>query len=564
MQSRTLVKERRWQIAPADPLLQKELAEKLKISLVTAQVLINRGNTTIKSAEDFLNKDLAQLHDPFLLEGMDKACNRILQAARNKEKITIYGDYDTDGICSTALLLSVLKDLGANCDYYLPNRQEEGYGLNKEALNKCREKGTQLLISVDCGISSCHEVAHANSLGMEVIVTDHHRPVGDLPPAYCLLNPKITGCKYPYPDLAGVGVVFKLAQALKTDPRRHLDLVALGTIADIVPINGENRILTHHGLELLKETKKIGLRKLKEIVGIHTDLQTGHVAFRLAPRLNASGRLSTAENSIRLLLATEEKEAVTLSQILNQNNWDRQKLEQRVLEEALEQAERKMNFNEDKVIVLANENWPVGVIGIVASRLVNRYHRPAIVISLENGIGKGSCRSIKSFHLLNALQHCQDHFMKFGGHAYAAGLNIEEVLIPSFGEKINSYANSVLKNEDLIPQIYIDCPVDFSDISFDFIEEMEKLAPFGYNNPKPVFISENLDLHRDPIIVGKNHLKLWLKASGRALEAIGFGMGERIGEFDEYRKITLAYRPQINTWQNRQMIQLHIEDMRLK
>jgi len=301
--------------------------------------------------------------------------------------------------------------------------------------------------------------------------------------------------------------------------------VALGTIADIVPITGENRILTQHGLDKLKETNKIGLRKLKEIVGIHSDLQTGHVAFRLAPRLNASGRLSTAENSIRLLLTGEEKEATQLSQILNQNNWERQKLEQQVLAEALEQAERTTNFNEDKVIVVASENWPVGVIGIVASRIVNRYHRPAIVISLENGIGKGSCRSIRTFHLLNALEHCREHFIKFGGHAYAAGLNIEEILIPSLRDKINTYAASVLKNEDLIPQINIDCAVDFKDISFEFIEELEKLAPFGYNNPKPVFISENLELYRDPIIVGKNHLKLWVKASGRALEAIGFGMG---------------------------------------
>lgn len=565
---KTLVKERNWQIYPTNPELQNKLVAELKTTSAIAQILINRGVKTTKDAKKFLNKDISLLHDPFLMENMDKAVHRILKAIKGKENITIYGDYDTDGICATALLYLVLQELGAKCNYYLPNRMEEGYGLNNDAIDKCRGHGTTLLITVDCGISSFDEIAHANSLKTDVIVTDHHSPLGRLPEAYALINPKIETCKYPYKDLAGVGVVYKLAQALvsKTKPldlNQHLDLVALGTIADIVPISGENRILTHHGLNTLKDTNKIGIQKLKQLVGIDKDIQTGHVAFRLAPRLNASGRLSTAENGIRILLTTDTKEAAELAQILNKKNWERQKIEQQLLKEAIEQVETKINFNTDKVIVVAKENWPIGVVGIIASRLVSRYHRPAIVISLENGLGKGSGRSIKSFHLLEALQSCQDHFRKFGGHAYAAGISIEEILIDSFREKINEYANAILKKKDLIPQIEIDTKIDLDKLSYEFLEQLEQLAPFGYHNPKPVFMTDKLELHRDPVIVGKNHLKLWVKSDGRAFEAIGFSMGERIEEFYEYHKIALVYRPQINTWQNRQTIQLHLEDLKL-
>lgn len=566
---RTIVQEKQWRIAASQPEQKKQLVKELGISPVIAQVLINRNITTPDTAKDFLSKDLNSLHDPFLMPDMDKITTRIIKAIQNKEKITIYGDYDADGLCSTALLLKIINELGgSDCNYYLPSRQDEGYGLNKEAIHKCWKNGTQLLITVDCGISSPSEIDYANSLGMEVIITDHHTPSGPLPKCIGIINPKLEDSQYPNKNLAGVGVVYKLIEALSkktklTSITQHLDLVALGTIADIVEMSGENRILVHYGLKSLKETSKIGIKKLKKYLKLDSDIQTGHVAFRLAPRLNASGRLYNAEASLRLLLAEEAEESEELVKILNKNNYERQRLEEEVLKSALEQVELKFNFNTDKIIVIENRNWPSGVIGIVASRLVTKYHRPAIVITIENGLGKGSGRSIKNFNLLNALQACKDHFIRFGGHAYAAGISIEEILIPSFREKINEYAETVLTPQDLIPCLEIDALLGFKDITFSLIDQLENLAPFGYGNPKPLFLSQNLELYKEPQIVGKSHLKMWLKSEGRVIEVIGFGMADWLKQFDEFRTIDLVYRPNINTWQDKQIIQLHVQDMKL-
>lgn len=551
---RALLREKNWHVIPSQPEQVSKLAKDLGISPITAQILINRG---VDDPDYFLKKDITKLHSPFLMEDMDKAVKRILRAIEDKEKITIYGDYDADGICGTALLISVIKNAG----YYLPNRMEEGYGLNKEAIQRCSENGARLLITVDCGISGREEIEYANSLGIDVIVTDHHSPVGELPRCLAILNPKVS--KYPYKDLSGTGVAYKLAEALiGEDAKIHLDLVALGTIADIVPITGENRILVHHGLKALENTKRPGLVKLKEKAGVDKDIQTGHVAFRLAPRINAAGRLAAADAAIKLLLIEDEIEAVELSDILNSNNRERQKIEQEVLKGALEQMELRFNFNTDKVIVLENRDWPSGVIGIVAGRIANQYHRPCIIISLENGYGKGSGRSIKNFHLLHALESCGDHLLKFGGHAHAAGLSIEEILIPSFREKINRHAETVLSPDDLVPQIEIDAEADFRKISYEFLKQLDMLEPYGYSNPKPALVSYGLELYREPKIVGKEHLKFWVKSSGRVFEAIGFGMADYISLFDEFNKIDMVYRPQINTWGNRDMIQLQVLDMR--
>jgi len=567
---KTIVQEKHWKIAASNPKLQAQLASKLGISTITAQLLINRGITNVQEAKIFLAKDIKSAFDPFLMKDMDKVTDRIIKAVKRKEKITVYGDYDADGLCSTALLLRFLKSLGTKqYSYYLPNRKDEGYGLNKDAIDKCREDGTQLLITVDCGISSRKEIAYANSFGIDCIVTDHHTPPNSLPECIGILNPKLPGCKYPYNDLAGVGVVYKLIQALAKKNNsadnltEYLDLVALGTIADVVPITGENRIFTYHGLKQLENTKNTGIQKLKKSISLDGEIQTGHVAFKLAPRLNASGRLFSAEDSLKLLLTEDEAEAGELAKKLNKNNYERRQIENEVLESALQQVKRKFNFNTDKVIVIENRNWPVGVIGIVAGRLASRYHRPAIVISVENGIGKGSGRSTKNFHLLNALNVCKDFFLNFGGHAHAAGISIEEALIPAFIEKINEYAETVLLPESLDPELDIDTEVFFPGITYELIDQIDTLSPFGLNNPKPLLFSSNLELYREPQVVGKKHLKMWLKSRGKVFEAIGFGMGERINEFYEFHTIDLVYRPEINTWQNRQIIQLRIQDMRL-
>lgn len=564
-----LLQEKHWKVLPSNPELQSNFSSNLGISPITSQILINRGIANLEDARSFLSKDINGLHNPFLMEDMEKVTERILKAIDNKEKITIYGDYDADGICGTALLMLILLELNANCNYYLPNRLEEGYGLNKDAILKCKEDGTQLLITVDCGITSKDEVNYAKSQGLDIIITDHHSPAAELPECIGILNPKVPYSKYPYKDLAGVGVAYKLAEALQKiktclNPKKHLDLVALGTIADIVPISGENRILVSHGLNLLENTDKIGIVKLKEKAGMEKDTKAGHVAFRLAPRINAAGRLKTAEAAIRLLLTNNENEAGELSNILNLNNRERQKIEKEVLTNALIQLELKFNFNSEKIIILENKNWPVGVLGIVAGRIANQYNRPCIVISIENGLGKGSGRSIKNFHLLNALQSCSTHLKRFGGHAHAAGLNIEEILIPSFKEKINQYAETVLQPDDLIPQLEIDIEAEFSDISFDLMEQIESLEPFGYSNPKPSIVSYDLQLYREPKIVGKDHIKFWVKQGQRTFEAIGFGMADYISLFDESNNIDLAYRLQINKWMNKEIIQLQVLDIKAR
>jgi len=561
-----MAREKNWQILPPNTELQKKLSSELKILPLTAQILINRGITNLQDANNFIKKDLSSLYNPFSFPDMENATKRIISALENKEKITIYGDYDADGICATALLFLSLTELGANCNYYLPSRIEEGYGLNNEAILKCKESGTKLIITVDCGISSKAEIEYAKSLGLDVIITDHHEPSKDIPECI-ILNPKVQSFKYPFKSLAGVGVAYKLVEALakktgKTDPTDHLDLVALGTVADIVPLTSENRILVHHGLKKLEDTNKIGLVKLKEKSGVDKDIQAGHVAFRLAPRINAAGRLSNAEAAIKLMLSQDENEAEEHSQTLNKNNRERQQIEKDILEKAIEQVESKFNFNTEKIIVLDGQNWPSGVIGIVAGRIVTQYYRPCIIISVENGLGKGSGRSIKNFHLLDALHSCSDHLIKFGGHAHAAGLSIEELLIEPFRKKINDYAQNNLKPEDLMPDIEIDAEIKLKHISFELIEQLEALEPFGFDNPKPCFITKNVQLYGDPQIVGEEHLKFKIKGEGRIFDAIGFGMADYISSFDESSTLDIIYRPQINNWMNRKTIQLQIIDIK--
>lgn len=566
---KTIVQEKHWRVLPANSELQSKFSSNLNISPIISQILINRGINNLQDAKNFLSRDISNLYDPFLMNDMDAAVKRIMKAIDEKENITVYGDYDADGLCGTALLMIILQELGGKCMYYLPNRIEEGYGLNKDAVQKCGENRTKLLITVDCGISGKDEIDYAKSLGMDVIITDHHAPVGELPVCTGILNPKVPDSRYPYNDLAGVGVAFKLGEALakihgRIDIKKHLDLVALGTIADIVPITGENRIMVYQGLKALENVSKVGLIKLKIKAGMDKDLQTGHVAFRLAPRINAAGRLQTAETSIKLLLSNDENEAEELSNILNMNNRERQKIEKQVLNSALEQLELKFNFNTDKVIVLENKDWPAGVIGIVAGRIANQYYRPCIVISVENGLGKGSGRSIKNFHLLDALKHCSEHLRKFGGHAHAAGLSIEEILIPSFREKINKYAESVLEPSDLTQQIEIDAEVSLNDISYELLEQLNSLEPFGYSNPKPCLVSYDLQLYREPKIVGKEHIKFWVKSKGRIFEAIGFNMADYVSLFYEFNTFDIVYRPQINTWMNKETIQLQVVDIKAK
>ncbi len=414
-----------WRIKDPDPAIQNELSSALKISKITAQLLANRGISDLREAGSFLQCSLTSCHDPFLLKDMDKAVYRIKQAVSGGEKILVYGDYDVDGMTGVAIIYSALKNLGANVSSYIPNRLEEGYGLNSGAVKRAERDGVNLLITVDCGISSFREIEYANSLRMDVIVTDHHEILESrVPAAYAVINPLQEDCKYPFKHLAGVGIAYKLAKALYENTpffaEDFLDLVSLGTVADIVPLIGENRVLAKHGLGELNKRHRVGLRALMKVGGLEgKDISSGHIGFILGPRINAMGRIGSPQKALELLLSEDEDLALKLAKTLDTENRNRQKIEGKVLDEALSKVEREVNFKHHQVIVLASENWHAGVIGIVASRIADRFYRPTILISMDGKVGKGSGRSVENFHLFEYLLRCKDSLMGFGGHESA-------------------------------------------------------------------------------------------------------------------------------------------------
>ncbi len=568
--------EKRWVIAPQNLKLQKIFSKEFEIPLVTAQVLVNRGLQDVNEASLFLHGKLSQLHDPFIFSDMKNAVDRIYQAIEKKEKIVLYGDYDVDGSTGTALLLYVFRDLKAEVEYYIPHRVEEGYGVNKMALDTLKKEKAKLIITIDNGISAVKEIEYAGKLGIDVIVTDHHEPKEELPKCVAILDPKAPGEKYPFKGLSGVGMAFKLAHAIvrrgleinyppakDIDLKEHLDLVALGTVADVVPLTDENRIMVKHGLKKLSRTSKVGLKVLKEKSGLNDEISTGQVAFRLAPRLNASGRIGDARNSIDLLCTLEEEDAVALAHTLEETNRQRQEIERHVLEEAMKQVKSNIDLENDPVIVLDGENWHSGVIGIVASRLVGTYYKPTVIISVDGKEGKGSARSIKNLHILEALTDCEKELKTYGGHKQAAGLSIETKALEKFRTKFTQSVQSRIKPEDLIPELEIDMEVKLGDITYDLLDSLEQLSPYGYENPRPIFISRNLEALR-PSLVGKNHLKLMFTDGNDTIDAIGFDMADALKLIRKPgTKVDVAYRPQINTFRGNSSLQLQIEDIRI-
>lgn len=558
-----------WQVAAADLGLERQLADELGISSLLARLLINRGIKDSLSAKIFLSPQLTQLHDPYLLNDMTPAVERVWQAMARKEEILIYGDYDVDGITGVTLLASVLKKWGSQVSHYIPHRVKEGYGLNKRVIEKASREGVDLIITVDCGITAFEEVAYARHRGMEVIVTDHHQPGKDLPQAVAVINPGRRDSSYPFRELAGVGVVFKLVQALEMRTKssniwEHLDLVALGTIADVVSLTGENRILVKYGLRELSQTRKPGLQALIEVTGIQgKQLTPTQVGFILAPRLNAGGRLSEAERGVKLLLAESKEEAFPLAQSLDKENRRRQQIEGQTVEEGISRIKEEVDLESEKVIVLADESWHPGVIGIVASRLVEKFYRPVILIALDEDQGKGSARSIESFHLFQALRECQNLLLGLGGHSLAAGLTITRGKIKHLRERINEIAHSQLSKEDLTPKLKIDSQLRLKDISLELIKSLNLLGPFGKGNTKPLFTSTGVELLDPPYLVKNNHLKLRVTEGGLVREAIGFKMGDKLSELTrDAAGVDLAYSLEVNEWRGTKSIQLHLKDIR--
>jgi single-stranded-DNA-specific exonuclease len=537
----------------------------LEVSDLLAGLLVNRGISTVEEATVFLNPEFKNLHDPFLLNGMEEAVNRIKKALSKKEKILIYGDYDVDGLTAAALLTSVLKEMGGSVCSYIPHRVKEGYGLNEEAIHLAYKNGVNLILTVDCGTNSLREVILARKLGIDTIITDHHEVESvALPPAAAVINPHQLDCSYPFKDLSGVGVAFKLAQGLSElqNVEEHLDLVALGTVADIVPVRGENRILVRYGLEKLAKTKKAGLRALMQASGISGDKLTSRgISFILAPRLNAPGRLDSAEKSLKLLLTESEEEASCLVRELEKNNRRRQAIQEKILKDAQEKIEREPENKLCPVIVLADESWHPGLVGIVASKLVESYCRPAILIAMGKEMGKGSCRSVGEFHILHALRECSRLLAGFGGHSQAAGLVIPRRNLGRFCERMQEVGEEKLAGKDLLPRLRIDMELDLSEVTEELVEDIIRLKPYGSGNSEPVFISHNVQAIRPRIVSGR-HLKMQVLRNRRSVDAIGFGMGGYIASLNRSGSMDIAYNPQINTWEGKSELQLHLRDIK--
>ncbi|MDP2939352.1 MAG: single-stranded-DNA-specific exonuclease RecJ [Candidatus Omnitrophota bacterium] len=555
-----------WNIPSPLPFGQIKLAKNLDIHPLIAQILINRNITDESQARIFLEADLSMLYDPFRLKDMDRAVERIKQAKRNNESVLIFGDYDVDGITACALLKSTLLKMGLKVSHYIPHRLNEGYGLNGSVEKLAKHKKIDLLISVDCGITSIIEIEALNKTGIDTIIVDHHEPLKHkLPKAVAIINSKRHDCTYPFKDLAAVGLVFKLCGAMEAKTlTEDLDFVALGTIADVMSLTGENRILVKHGLKQINRTKKKGLQALIEVSGLKDkSIEPSFISFILAPRLNASGRLSSAEKSLSLLLSQDLNQALNLARELNDENKMRQKIQEEILSEALSLVEKEVNFKEHNIIVVSKQGWHRGVLGIVASKITERFYRPSIVISLEQNLGRGSGRSIESFHLFNALSSCSSLLKNFGGHAFAAGLTISKENIEPFKLLLNSFAKEKIAPQDLNPSLKIDAEFPLSALNLKLIKDIENLAPFGVGNPKPLLCSRNLKLKGKPIVLRGETIKFWVTDGKLTCQVLGFGMVSLLDIISEAKHLDLVYTPAIDTWREEPAIQIELKDIKV-
>lgn len=566
------VRERRWNMAIQEDERVAKLARACGVSPLVALLLLNRGIEEPENAERFIVPALGSLHDPFIMKDMDKAVARLRDAVLADETICVYGDYDADGVTSVAVLTGFLQEIGARCLYYIPNRLEEGYGLSSGGVLNAAQKGARVIVTVDCGITAFAEAELCASMGIDLLISDHHTPAETLPPALAVINPMRKDCPFPCTTLAGVGVAFNLLVALRRrlresgffserrepDLREYLDLVALGTIADIVPLVDENRVLVSNGLRRLSASKRVGIVALKKAAGIAADVDSVAVGFRLAPRLNAAGRLDDASVAVELLLTRDPEKAAALASELNAGNEERQAVEQAILNDVLRKIETDPSLKGRKSIVLVSDSWHSGVIGIVASRVVELYHRPTILIALQDGNGKGSGRGIPGFHLHDALRACSGHLLRFGGHKYAAGLTIGEETLAEFTERFDEVAAGLISEEDLLPEIRIDAELSPSEIAMDTALEIASLEPFGSGNPRPVFLLRNARVVDKTVMKGR-HLRLKILAEKTCLEAIGFSMAGRIPDAD---LLNLVFSLEINTWNGARSVRLRLKDAR--
>jgi len=557
---------KKWEGFQIDETKIPEIVKKHNINELLARILLNRNIDTDEKIEKFLYPKLTDLNDPYLFKDMENAITRIVEAIEKKEKITIYGDYDVDGITSITILKKFLDEIGALVDFYLPNRLSEGYGLNNNALDTIQKRGTKLLITVDCGISAYHEIEYAKSLGFDVIVTDHHECPEQLPEAIAVIDAKRPDNTYPFNSLAGVGVSFKVIQALchklqlpEETYLKYLDIVCLGTVADIVPLIEENRVIVKYGLERMKNTKNVGLKALIETSGYKT-IESSAISFGLAPRINACGRMGQAELALQMLLTEETQEAMLIAEKLQEMNKERQEVEKVIMQDAMDMIS-KNSLDKENVIVVGNENWHHGVIGIVASKITETYYKPSILICFEGGEGKGSGRSIDGFDLHEALSACGDKLLKYGGHEMAIGLTLKREEFESFKEAMIAFAKDKLP-EDLMPIVKYDAEISTKDISKSTIESLKLLEPYGEANNSPVFVYKNVKVDSIRTLSNDKHLKLNIKEGNFIFNAIAFNMGERKDSIRMGDKVDILHYLELNRYNGIESVQLNVKDIK--
>ena len=542
------------------------------------QVLVNRGLTETDAIRTFLTPSLYDLQDPYLLHGMDRAVQRLMRALHHGERMAIYGDYDVDGVTATALLVTFFRELGIQVPYYIPDRDSEGYGLNAEAMRYLAEQGVRVLITVDCGSTALEEIALANQLGLETIITDHHQPPEVLPAALAVLNPHQRTCTYPNKHLCGVGVVFKLLTALRAALRqgglfterlpnlkRHLDLVTLGTIADVTPLRDENRVIVHHGLQELSQTRKAGLQALRQVSGRSgKEANVGEVGFQLAPRLNASGRLGSAEHSVALLTTDDPQEAARLAKLLDEVNQKRRALQSTIENAVHETIARLYHGEPPAAIVLGDAQWHHGVVGIVAAKIAETYHRPTFLLQIQGDTARGSGRSIPAFNLYQGLQHCARWLQRFGGHKYAAGLSMATVHMPFLQEDFVRFAEDTLTPEDLQPTLRLDAVTTLDDFTIPALLDLERCGPHGAGNPLPLFVAQEVRLHAPVRLLGaqQQHVRFRVSQDGVALEVVAFNMATRVSALAPGTLLDIAFTPTINTWNGQRKVELHLRELR--
>lgn len=550
------------------------MVHEFNIHPVIAQILISRGYEKIEEAHEFLYAKLPNLYDPELFPDMDKAVYRVLEAIRNHQPILVYGDNDVDGMTAATLLTEFLRTIGGKVFFSVPNRNVLKRSLMGDALQIAKTKHCKLLITVDCGITAAKEVEEFVRNGVDVIITDHHEPTSRIPHCIATLNPKLINSTYPNRELTGVGVAFKLAHAItnalieneeisssKIDLKQYLDLVALGTIADMGALKGENRILVRYGLKQMKKMKRVGLAKLFEFCELQpNELTPSDIASKIAPRLNSLGRVADPLKGVELLLIRDHEGAKALAKELDLSNLKRQKVEREASEQIEEMIQQNPEILEDKALVLSSDQWHPGIIAILSARIAKQYNRPTVIISISDGVGKASIRTIPEFPLLDVLKKQEQMLINFGGHDYAAGLSIAEENITAFKEYFISAATAVLRDQDITPKLYLDAKINFHELTFDFMESLSLLEPFGNENPPPLLYADTIQVW-PPKVVGSSHLKFFLEQGDRSLEGIGFGLASRRSQISKKNlPLRVAFTPHINMFLNKASIQLHIKD----